>query len=74
MIFGALGYAAISFFVLFVLPLYQRIRLTFDSAVEENARSRAYAELLRLKILLEEKIISQEEFDIKTRELKAKIL
>jgi len=74
LIVGAIGYAAVSFFMLFVFPLYQRIRLTFDSAVDDKARSRAYEELLKLKRLLEEKIISQEEFDSRIRELKSKIL
>ena len=70
---AGLGYAAISLSML-VVPLYKKIRPQIETAIDEKSRSRAYEELLRLKKLLDEKIISQEEFDTRSRLLKAKVL
>ena len=55
-------YAVISLSLL-AIPIYKRL-----------ATSSRYSELLRLKNLLDKNIISQGEFDSKSRELKAKIL
>ncbi len=57
-----------------VVPLYNRIKPKLDSAADDKARSKAYEELVRLKNLLDEKIITQAEFDTRSRELKSKIL
>ena len=71
--FAGLVYAAISLSLL-VVPLFKKIRTQLDSAADEKSRSKSYEELLRLKKLLDEDIISQEEFNARSRVLKAKVL
>lgn len=44
------------------------------SAVQEKAKVRAYDDLIRYKKLFDEKLITEEEFQEKSRELKAKLL
>ena len=70
---AGLGYAAISLSMLLV-PLYKKIKPQIETAIDEKSRTKAYEELLRLKKLLDEKIISQQEFDTRSRLLKAKVL
>lgn len=58
-----------------IIPLYQRvIRPHVQSFAAKRSKSRAYDDLLRYKTLLDQKIISEEEFAAKSRELKAKLL
>lgn len=71
--YTGIGYAALSG-SLFAIPFYKRIRPQIQEVLQNRAKSRAYEDLLRYKNLLDQKIISQEEFEAKSRELKAKIL
>ena len=71
--FTGIGYAAVSLSLL-VIPLYKSIRPQVHALLLQRAKSTAYDDLLRYKNLLDQKIISQEEFEAKSRELKAKLL
>mgnify|MGYP001810761819 CR=1 FL=1 len=70
---GGIWYAAISL-SMFVIPLYKKIKPQIDAAANERSRTRAYDDLIRLKKLLDEEIISQQEYDEKANELKVKFL
>ena len=71
--YGGIAYAALSASLL-VIPFYKWIRPQMSTVLRDRERSRAYEELLRLKNLLDQKVITSEEFEAKSRELKAKIL
>ena len=71
--FLGIGYAALSASLL-VIPFYKWIRPQMSTVLRDRAQPRAYEDLLRLKNLLDQKIITSEEFETKSRELKAKIL
>jgi hypothetical protein len=75
--YGGLWYAGISAVIgvcVFFGGVYKKSKPHVEAAVAERTKNRAYDEILRLKNLLDAKIISQEEFDVKTRELKGKML
>ncbi|OGB03462.1 MAG: hypothetical protein A3E79_14780 [Burkholderiales bacterium RIFCSPHIGHO2_12_FULL_61_11] len=72
--YGGIWYGALSLAIFAALPLYKKLRPRIDDAFDERSSSRAYEDLLRWKKLLDENIISQDEFDVKSRELKAKLL
>ena len=58
-----------------VIPLYHRaIGPRIRAAYAKRSQTRAYDDLLRYKTLLDQQIISKEEFESKSRELKAKLL
>jgi len=71
--FAGIGYAGLSA-SLIVIPFYKWIRPQMTTTLNDRAQSRAYDDLLRLKNLLDQKIITSEEFEAKSRELKARIL
>lgn len=56
------------------LRLYKKSKPYVEDALTERDKTKAYEELLRLKKLLDENIISKEEFELKARELKLKML
>lgn len=68
-----IGYAAISFIILTV-ALYKKANPHIGALFHEREKSKAYEDILKWKKLLDENIITQEEYEAKTRELKGKIL
>lgn len=67
-------YAALSLSAL-VIPLYKNVLIpNIQKLREKRIKSEAYDDLLRYKMLLDKEIISKEEFDTKSRELKSKVL
>ena len=62
LVVAGLGYAGVSLCVL-AIPVYKRVSNAY-----------AHKDLFRLKEMLDKNIISQQEFDSKSRELKAKVL
>lgn len=68
-----IGYGVISLCML-VVPFYKKIAPKINTAIHEKAKLKAYDDILKFKKLLDEKIITQDEFDVKARELKTKIL
>jgi len=68
-----LGYAVLSI-SFFVVPLYKFAAPRVQEALLDRAKSKAYKDLLRYKALLDQNIISKQEFEAKSRELKAKLL
>lgn len=56
------------------LRLYKKSKPYVEDALTERDKTKAYEELLRLKKLLDENIISKEEFELKARALKLKML
>ena len=60
---------------IFVARLFSRkIKPHIEAAVHEKSKSKAYEDLLKLKVLLDNGIISEGEFDTKVRNLKGQIL
>jgi hypothetical protein len=77
LIYGGLWYAGIALGVgalIGVGRIYKTSRPYVDQALTTREKEKAYDELMRMKKLRDENIISQEEFDAKVRELKIKML
>ena len=70
---SGLAYGTLSLCML-VVPLYKMCRPYIDAASVDRRERNAYEGLIKLKRLLDERIISQDEFDVKSKELKAKLL
>ena len=71
-VFG-LGILAICLGIL-VIAASKGIARRGAAVLHDKGQSKAYEDLLRYKKLLDEKLISRDEFDSKSRELKAKLL
>ena len=77
LIIGSAWYAGISIAVGVCIGLIQAFKTTtpyVEQALNERHKDKAYSELLRLKKLCDENIITREEFDARASDLKAKLL
>lgn len=71
----AFGFIIILFiiFIIIVLNYYKKLKPKIESTINERQTSKAYDELLKYKKLFDENLISKEEFENRSREIKSKI-
>jgi len=77
LIIGSAWYAGISIAIgvcIGIFRAFKKITPYVEQALSERDKGRAYTEIMRLKRLRDEDIITQAEFDAKARDLKAKLL
>lgn len=77
LIIGSAWYAGISIAIgvcIGISRAFKKATPYVEQALTERDKSKAYSELIRLKSLCDEGIITQEEFDAKARDLKPKLL
>ena len=67
---SGISYAALSLIVL----LRRKPIALAEKAIQDRQKDKAHEELLKYKKLLDEGILNQEEFDIKSKQFKEKIL
>lgn len=60
-------------FMIITLNYYKKLKPKIESTIHERQTSKAYDELLKYKKLFDENLISQEEFENRSREIKSKI-
>ena len=77
LIIGSAWYAGISIAIGVGIGIFRAFKATtpfVEQALTERDKDKAYSELLRLKKLCDQNIITQEEFDAKGHDLKGKLL
>ena len=72
LVVGGIFYGAVSVFL--AIYLSGKLQLLASNTIKNIGKKNAYTELTKLKKLLDEGILSQEEYDKRSTELKVKVL